>query len=86
MKVKDVMALIGLAGLWGASFLFIRIASPVFGPFLTIQGRVTIAAVVLFVYLVVTGRSAHFQQRWRQYLIIGALNRSEERRGGKQCR
>lgn len=74
MKFKDVMALFGLAGLWGASFLFIRIASPVFGPFLTVQGRVTIAAVALLIFLMITGRTAHFQQRWRQYLIIGALN------------
>ncbi|MDM5187550.1 DMT family transporter [Bacillus sp. DX4.1] len=74
MKLKDMIALFGLAALWGASFLFIRIASPVFGPFLTIQGRVTIAAMALLIYLFVTGRSANFQQRWRQYLIIGALN------------
>lgn len=74
MKIKDVLALFGLAGLWGASFLFIRIASPVFGPFLTIQGRVTLAAVALCIYLVLTKRSAQYRQYWRQYLIIGALN------------
>ncbi|MFX3619321.1 MAG: DMT family transporter [Sporolactobacillus sp.] len=74
MKFKEAMALIGLAGLWGASFIFIRIASPVFGPLLTIQGRVTIAAIALFIYLAATGQFATFQQRWKQYLIIGALN------------
>lgn len=74
MKLKDVLALLGLAGLWGASFLFIRIASPVFGPFLTIQGRVTVAALALLLYLVLTKQSAQFQQLWKQYLIIGALN------------
>lgn len=47
MKLKEGIALFGLAALWGASFLFIRIASPVFGPFLTIQGRVTIATAAL---------------------------------------
>ncbi|MDP4107193.1 MAG: EamA family transporter [Bacillota bacterium] len=74
MKVKDVIALFALAALWGASFLFIRIASPVFGPLLTIQGRVTIAAAALIIFLTVTRRSAQFKQRWKQYLIIGALN------------
>lgn len=74
MKFKDVMALFSLAGLWGASFLFIRIASPVFGPFVTIQGRVTIAAIALILFLIITRQSAHFQLRWKQYLIIGALN------------
>jgi drug/metabolite transporter (DMT)-like permease len=74
MKIKDIGALFGLAALWGASFLFIRIASPVFGPFLTIQGRVTIAAAALLIFLLITGKSLHFKQKWRQYLMIGALN------------
>ncbi|WCN39637.1 DMT family transporter [Aneurinibacillus uraniidurans] len=74
MKIKDIGSLFGLAALWGASFLFIRIASPVLGPFLTIQGRVTIAAIALLIYIVFTGRSADFKTRWKQYLILGALN------------
>ncbi len=74
MKLKDGIALLSLAALWGASFLFIRIASPVFGPILTIQGRVIIAAFALVLYLVITKKSLQFKKRWRQYLIIGALN------------
>jgi drug/metabolite transporter (DMT)-like permease len=74
MKLKDIMALFILAALWGASFLFIRIASQVFGPLLTIQGRVTIAGVALLIFLIITRRSAYFKQRWKQYLIIGTLN------------
>ncbi|PWT99395.1 MAG: EamA family transporter [Bacteroidetes bacterium] len=74
MKLQDIMALFGLAALWGASFLFIRIAAPVFGPLLAIQGRVTIAAAALIIFLTITRRSAHFKKRWKQYLIIGTLN------------
>jgi drug/metabolite transporter (DMT)-like permease len=74
MKIKELVALFALAALWGASFLFIRIASPVLGPFLTIQGRVTIAAIALLIYLFFIRRSAGFRERWKQYLIIGALN------------
>lgn len=74
MKMKDIVALFGLAGLWGASFLFIRIASPVFGPFLTIHGRVTLAAAALLVFLLISGKSLHLREKWRQYLMIGALN------------
>ncbi len=74
MKPNEIGALFGLAALWGASFLFIRIASPVLGPFLTIQGRVTIAGIALLVYVWLTGRSTDFRQRWKQYLIVGALN------------
>jgi drug/metabolite transporter (DMT)-like permease len=74
MNIKDIGALFGLAALWGASFLFIRIASPVLGPFLTIQGRVTIAAIALLIYISIIRRSAGFKTRWKQYLILGALN------------
>lgn len=74
MRLKDTIALFGLAALWGASFLFIRIASPVFGPFLTIEGRVVIAGMALFIYLLLTKKDLHFLQKWKQFLIIGALN------------
>jgi drug/metabolite transporter (DMT)-like permease len=74
MKIKDIGAMFGLAALWGASFLFIRIASPVLGPFLTIQGRVTIAGIALLLYIWLTKQSADFRRWWKQYLIIGALN------------
>jgi drug/metabolite transporter (DMT)-like permease len=74
MKTKDIAALFGLAALWGASFLFIRIASPAIGPFPTIQGRLTIAAVALLIYIYMIGKSTGWGQLWKQYLIIGALN------------
>jgi drug/metabolite transporter (DMT)-like permease len=74
MRLKDVGALFALAALWGASFLFIRIASPKIGPFLTIEARVVIAGFALLVYMMLTKRSANFKQWWKQYLVIGALN------------
>jgi drug/metabolite transporter (DMT)-like permease len=74
MKIKDISVLLILAALWGASFLFIRIASPVLGPFLTIQGRVTIAAAALVIYMALLKLSPEFKQRWKQYLVLGALN------------
>lgn len=74
MKTKEIGALFALAALWGSSFLFVRIASPAIGPFLTAQGRVTFAAAGLLIYVFLTGQSTLFRQKWRQYLIVGALN------------
>lgn len=74
MKRNELMALFGLAALWGASFLFIRISSPVLGPFLTIQGRVTIAALALLIYMISVKKPLEWKKRWKQYLIIGLLN------------
>nr|WP_272495877.1 EamA family transporter [Bacillus pinisoli] len=66
--------MVGLAGLWGASFLFIRIASPAIGPFPTIQGRVTIASAALLIFILMFAKSTRWGMHWKQYMIIGALN------------
>lgn len=74
MKNKDIGALFLLAALWGASFLFMRIASPVLGPFLTIELRVLIAGLVLLLYSKLIKHKFNFKDLWKQYLVIGALN------------
>ena len=48
MTPRDLLALFSLAALWGASFLFIRVAAPALGAFPLAAGRVLIAAAVLF--------------------------------------
>jgi drug/metabolite transporter (DMT)-like permease len=47
MRTRELCGLILLAALWGASFLFIRIAAPALGPFPLMAGRVVLAAGVL---------------------------------------
>lgn len=74
MKLKDLGGLLLLAALWGASFLFIRIAAPVLGPFLTIEGRVSIAVIVLLIYAMISKSPVGFIKWWKEYLVIGALN------------
>ncbi len=74
MKPQEILALFVLAALWGASFLFIRMASPVFGPILTIEGRVTIATLALVIVLTATKGATHFKERWKQFIVIGTLN------------
>ena len=40
MKPKDLLALILLGALWGGSFLFIRVGTPVLGPLVLMELRV----------------------------------------------
>ncbi|BDG33351.1 hypothetical protein PthBH41_30630 [Parageobacillus thermoglucosidasius] len=47
MNTKKITALFLLAALWGASFLFMRIASPSIGPVLTLELRVLIAGITV---------------------------------------
>ena len=44
MKISDLCELLLLAAVWGASFLFMRIAAPVIEPVLLIELRVLISS------------------------------------------
>ena len=74
MTAADAARLVTLAAIWGASFLFIRIAAPVIGPVATADLRMLIAGAALAIYYAVTGFDAQWRRRWREYLAIGALN------------
>lgn len=74
MRLKDLAVLFLLAAIWGASFLFMRIAAPVIGPFLTIELRVLIAGIALLVYAVLAKKKPQLKSMWKQYLFIGTLN------------
>ena len=74
MRGADAARLVTLAAIWGASFLFIRIAAPVFGVIATADLRMLIAGTALAAYYLVTGFDAQWRRWWRYYLAIGALN------------
>ena len=73
MKTKYVLQLIALSALWGASFLFIRIASPVLGPNVLALARVTLAALTLAL-LMRSLRQPWPLAHWRELARIGALS------------
>lgn len=74
MKPKDLAILFALAAVWGASFLFIRIATPALGPFPLAAGRVVLAALVLAVGMRVAGYRPSLRAHVRKLLVLGALN------------
>jgi drug/metabolite transporter (DMT)-like permease len=74
MKPRDLGLLFVLAALWGASFIFMRVAAPVLGAFPVVAARATVSGVLLLVYALVIGQQFDLRQRWRQFLLIGLLN------------
>jgi drug/metabolite transporter (DMT)-like permease len=66
--------LVLLGALWGASFLFMRIAAPEFGALPAAALRVGIAAVFLVPLMLLRGHGAALAQHWKPTLIIGVLN------------
>ena len=74
MRSSDVLELIVLAALWGASFLFMRVAAPAFGPVALIAVRVGIAALVLLPVLALRGGLPKLRGRVWPVIVIGAIN------------
>ncbi len=74
MKTRDIIDLVALGFLWGASFLFMRIAAPEFGAFALVEVRVAIAAVVLYVIAIARGQHADIKPNWVSLGILGIHN------------
>jgi drug/metabolite transporter (DMT)-like permease len=68
MRPADTARLVSLAAIWGASFLFMRIAVPTLGPVLTAELRTLIAGLALALWFAPDWR------RWgRHYVIVGVI-------------
>ena len=74
MTLRQLAMLLVLAALWGASFLFMRVAVPAFGPVALADVRVAIAGAALLVYALAIGARPALRARWRDYLLLGSIN------------
>jgi len=74
MGTRDLGALLLLSALWGASFIYIRVAVPALGPFVLVELRVGLAAVALALCAALVGRLPKLRGRWRQFALLGAVN------------
>lgn len=73
MRRADAVRLVALAAIWGASFLFMRIAAPALGPLATADLRMLTAGIALAAWFALTGFDPQWRRRWRYYLLIGSL-------------
>ncbi len=72
MQTSHFFQLISLSALWGASFLFIRIASPVMGPAVLAAVRIALGASTLCV-LMLALRHRWPLAHWRELALLGLL-------------
>lgn len=73
MKTRHFAQLVGLSALWGASFMFLRIASPVLGPWVLAGGRVALAALTLALLMRVLSHRWPWEH-WKELTLLGALS------------
>lgn len=74
MKIKDALDLLILSALWGASFLFMRIATPEFGPVVLAALRVGIGTLVLLPILMWHADFGALKDNWGKLTWTGILN------------
>lgn len=74
MRPRDRVDLLVLAALWGASFLFMRVAAPVLGPVPLMALRVAIAAAFLLPILALRGGARDLRGRAGAIAVVGVLN------------
>jgi len=74
MDAASMVRLVVLAAIWGGSFLFMRIAAPVFGPGIMVELRVGMAAAFLWLVSRWLRRHAHLPAHWKHFLKIGLFN------------
>ena len=72
MKARDALEMLLLAAVWGASFLFLRMAAPVVGPVAVAAMRVTGAALLLLPVVMWRGDLARLKP-WLPALLVSAL-------------
>jgi drug/metabolite transporter (DMT)-like permease len=74
MNAAVIFRLLALAAIWGASFLFFRMAVPSLGAVWLAELRVSIAAIVMLACVLATGARLDVRLHWRAYLMMGVLN------------
>ena len=74
MKTRDLVDLFVLGAIWGASFLFMRIAAPDFGAVPLIAVRVGVAALFLIGVLARRGGLSQLFENVPRLTVLGAIN------------
>ena len=74
VSLRDISELVALSAIWGSSFLFLRLTSPVFGPIFLIEMRVLSGLAVLLPLVLFLGKRAEFQKHWKMIATVSLMN------------
>ncbi len=74
MNSASLLRLLLLSAIWGASFLFMRIAVPALGPVWLIEARVLLAALLLWGVAQALRQPLPLRGNLRHYFVLGLFN------------
>ncbi len=73
MSIAQLGALFFLGAIWGASYIFIRVAVEPFGPVFLMFARVALTVPILLGYARLRAIDLQIRAHWRQFLVLGFL-------------
>ena len=73
MRPQDLARLVALGAMWGASYLFMRVAVPHLGSAWMIELRVLLAGLMLAAFMLATGARADWRRHWRAWLVVAVV-------------
>ena len=74
MELKDWILLTALAAIWGSAFMFIKVATPEFGPIALVNTRLIIASCIFLPILLRNKYIRLLKPIWKQVLVLAVLN------------
>ena len=74
MHRREVVLLLTLASIWGASFLFIKLGVDEVEPAVVVLGRLVVGVAVLVPVVVLRGAIPDLRAMWIPCVVLGALN------------
>jgi drug/metabolite transporter (DMT)-like permease len=74
MTRRDLLDLLMLGALWGASFLFMRMGAAEFGPVALVFLRVAGASLLLLPLMLIRGQGAALRSHWKALGVVGTVN------------
>jgi drug/metabolite transporter (DMT)-like permease len=74
MEIRYWILLIFLGALWGSAFMFIKVATPEFGPIALVNTRLLIASLI-FLPILLQKKYIHLLKPiWKQVLVLSIMN------------
>jgi len=74
VSFASIVDFVALGAIWGASFLFMRLAVRDFGVVGTAAARVAIATLFLLPLMLARGHGAAFRRNWWKVCLVGVIN------------
>jgi len=73
VSFRNILDLVILSAVWGASFLFMRVATPEFGAIALMELRVSIALAFLLPFFVARSGLAELRVHWKPICFVGVF-------------